>query len=181
LFGQDWGGLLGLRLAAEHPERFGRIVVANTGLPTGDFDMPEIWWRFREAIQGAPSVDVGAFVASGCLRPISAAVHAAYNAPFPDDSFCMGPRAMPGLVPTSPDDPATEANRRAWAALSESPTPMLVAFSDGDPITGAMAPIFRGHMRGAQGIEHPTIHGAGHFLQEDAGEELARHLVDFLG
>jgi haloalkane dehalogenase len=181
LFGQDWGGLLGLRLAAEHPERFGRIVVANTGLPTGDFDMPEIWWRFREAIQSAPSVDVGAFVASGCLRPISAAVHAAYNAPFPDDSFCMGPRAMPGLVPTSPDDPATEANRRAWAALSESPTPMLVAFSDGDPITGAMAPIFRGHMRGAQGIEHPTIHGAGHFLQEDAGEELARHLVDFLG
>lgn len=181
LVAQDWGGLLGLRLAAEHPERFGHIVVANTGLPTGDFNMPEIWWRFREAIQNAPSVDVGAFVESGCLQPISPAVRAAYNAPFPDDTYCVAPRAMPGLLPTTPDDPASEPNRRAWAALSASPTPMLVAFSDGDPITGAMAPIFRGNMRGAQGLEHPTIHGAGHFIQEDGGEELARHIVDFLG
>jgi haloalkane dehalogenase len=181
LVAQDWGGLLGLRLAAEHPERFGHIVVANTGLPTGDFNMPEIWWRFREAIQNAPSVDVGGFVESGCLHPISPAVRAAYNAPFPDDTYCVAPRAMPGLLPTTPDDPASEPNRRAWAALSASPTPMLVAFSDGDPITGAMGPIFRGNMRGAQGIEHPTIHGAGHFIQEDGGEELARHIVDFLG
>lgn len=181
LVAQDWGGLLGLRLAAEHPERFGHIVVANTGLPTGDFNMPEIWWRFREAIQNAPSVDVGAFVESGCLQPISPAARAAYNAPFPDDTYCVAPRAMPGLLPTTPDDPASEPNRRAWAALSASPTPMLVAFSDGDPITGAMAPIFRGNMRGAQGLEHPTIHGAGHFIQEDGGEELARHIVDFLG
>ena len=181
LVAQDWGGLLGLRLAAEHPERFSHIVVANTGLPTGDFNMPEIWWRFREAIQNAPSVDVGAFVESGCLRPISPAVRAAYNAPFPDDSYCIAPRAMPGLLPTTPDDPASEPNRRAWAALSDSATPMLVAFSDGDPITGAMGPIFRGNMRGAQGVEHPTIHGAGHFIQEDGGEELAGHIVDFLG
>lgn len=180
LVAQDWGGLLGLRLAAEHPDRFGRIVVANTGLPTGDFNMPEIWWRFREAIQSAPTVDVGLFVESGCQRPIDPAVRAAYNAPFPDDSYCIGPRVMPGLLPTTPDNPASEPNRRAWAALSASPTPMLVAFSDGDPITGAMAPIFREHMRGAQGIEHPTIHGAGHFIQEDAGEELARHVVEFL-
>ena len=181
LVAQDWGGLLGLRLVAEHPERFSRVVVANTGLPTGDFDMPEIWWRFREAIQGAPQVDVGLFIESGCKRPVSPEVRAAYNAPFPDDSYCTAPRAMPGLLPTTPDDPASEPNRRAWAALSASPTPMLVAFSDGDPITGAMGPIFRGHMRGAQGIEHPTIHDAGHFIQEDAGEELARHIVDFLG
>jgi haloalkane dehalogenase len=181
LVAQDWGGLLGLRLAAEHPERFSHIVVANTGLPTGDFNMPEIWWRFREAIQNAPAVDVGAFVESGCLRPISPAVRAAYNAPFPDDSYCIAARAMPGLLPTTPDDPASEPNRRAWAALSDSATPMLVAFSDGDPITGAMGPIFRGNMRGAQGVEHPTIQGAGHFIQEDGGEELARHIVDFLG
>ena len=181
LVAQDWGGLLGLRLAAEHPDRFGRIVVANTGLPTGDFNMPEIWWRFREAIQSAPTVDVGLFVESGCQRPIDPAVRAAYNAPFPDDSYCIGPRVMPGLLPTTPDNPASEPNRRAWAALSASPTPMLVAFSDGDPITGAMAPIFREHMQGAKGIDHPTIHDAGHFLQEDAGEELARHVVDFLG
>lgn len=180
LVGQDWGGLIGLRLAAEHHERFANIVVANTGLPTGDIPMPDIWWQFRSAIQGLPTIEVGRFVASGCLRPMSDAVRAAYDAPFPDDSYCAGPRAMPGLVPTTPDDPAAAANRSAWKALSASETPMLVAFSDGDPITGPMAAIFRREMRGARGIEHPVIAGAGHFLQEDAGEELAAAIVAFL-
>jgi haloalkane dehalogenase len=180
LVGQDWGGLIGLRLAAEHPDRFSRLVVANTGLPTGDIPMPEIWWRFREAIQSQPRIDVGWFVQSGCRRPMGNAVRAAYDAPFPDDRYCAAPRAMPGLVPTAPDDPAAAANRAAWAALSASTTPMLVAFSDGDPITGAMAPILQRQMPGAQGIDHPVIGGAGHFLQEDAGEELAGHIVEFL-
>ena len=180
LVGQDWGGLIGLRLAAEHPDRFSRIVVANTGLPTGDMPMPDIWWTFRKAIQGQPSIEVGSFVQWGCQQQMTDAVRAAYDAPFPDDSFCAGPRAMPGLVPTSTNDPATEANRAAWAALSASPTPMLVAFSDSDPITGPMAAIFAQAMRGAQGIDHPVVRGAGHFLQEDAGEELAKHIVDFL-
>jgi haloalkane dehalogenase len=180
LVGQDWGGLIGLRLAAEHPDRFANVVVANTGLPTGDLPMPEIWWRFREAIQGQPAIDVGRFVESGCRRPMSDAVRAAYDAPFPDDTYCAGPRAMPGLVPTAPDDPASEANRAAWKALCGSPTPMLVAFSDSDPITGPMAGIFASQMRGAQGIDHPTIRDAGHFLQEDAGEELAAAIVEFL-
>lgn len=180
LVGQDWGGLIGLRLAAEHPDRFSRIVVANTGLPTGDMPMPDIWWTFRKAIQGQPSIEVGSFVQWGCQQQMTDAVRAAYDAPFPDDAYCAGPRAMPGLVPTSPDDPATEANRSAWAALCASPTPMLVAFSDSDPITGPMAAIFKQEMRGVQGIDHPVIPGAGHFLQEDAGEELAKHIVDFL-
>jgi haloalkane dehalogenase len=180
LVGQDWGGLIGLRLAAEHPDRFARIVVANTGLPTGDIPMPDIWWQFRKAIEGVDQLQVGRFVMAGCQRPMSDAVQAGYDAPFPDDAFSAGPRAMPGLVPTTPDDPAADANRRAWTALSQSPTPMLVAFSDGDPITGAMAPIFKGQMRGAAGVEHPVIANAGHFLQEDAGEELAAELVKFL-
>ncbi|MFZ0834446.1 MAG: haloalkane dehalogenase [Mycobacterium sp.] len=180
LVGQDWGGLIGLRLAAEHPDRFARIVVANTGLPTGDIPMPEIWWRFRESIQRSPTIDIGRFVEGGCARPMTDDVRAAYDAPFPEDAYCAGPRAMPGLVPTSPDDPASAANRAAWAALCESPTPMLVAFSDEDPITGAMAAIFRRQMRGAQGRQHPVIQNAGHFLQEDAGEELAHHVVEFL-
>ena len=87
LVGQDWGGLIGLRLAAEHPDRFARIVAANTGLPTGDLPMPEIWWSFRKAIQGAPRLDVGRFVEAGCRRPMAEDVRAGYDAPFPDDSY----------------------------------------------------------------------------------------------
>lgn len=180
LVGQDWGGLIGLRLAAEHPEHFARIVVANTGLPNGEQPMAEVWWQFREAITTAPKLDIGAFVQSGCRRPLSARARAAYDAPFPDDRYCAGPRAMPGLVPTAPDDPAAPANKAAWATLAASPTPMLVAFSDSDPITGQMAAIFQREMHGAQGIDHPVIRDAGHFLQEDAGEELAAHIVEFL-
>lgn len=180
LVGQDWGGLIGLRLAAEHPERFARVVVANTGLPNGEQPMADVWWRFREAITSAPTLDVGAFVAGGCRTRLSERVRAGYDAPFPTDDYCAGPRAMPALVPTSPDDPAAAANKSAWARLSASATPMLVAFSDSDPITGPMAAIFQREMRGAQGIDHPVIRGAGHFLQEDAGEELAGHIAEFL-
>jgi haloalkane dehalogenase len=180
LVGQDWGGLIGLRLAAEHPQRFARIVAANTGLPTGDHPMPEIWHRFREAIQTAPQIDIGRFVQSGCRRPMSEAARAGYDAPFPDETYKAAPRAMPGLVPITPDDPATEANRAAWAVLAASPVPALIAFSDGDPITGAMGPILRRALPGAQGREHPTIENAGHFLQEDAGPELAAAVIAFV-
>jgi haloalkane dehalogenase len=180
LVGQDWGGLIGLRLAAEHPDRFARIVAANTGLPTGDHPMPEIWHRFRAAIQTAPQIDIGRFVQAGCRRPMSDDVRAGYDAPFPDETYKAAARAMPGLVPTTPDDPATEANRAAWATLAASPTPALIAFSDGDPITGAMRPILERVLPGAQGREHPTIENAGHFLQEDAGPELAAAIVAFV-
>jgi haloalkane dehalogenase len=180
LVGQDWGGLIGLRLAAEHPARFARIVAANTGLPTGDQDMPEVWHRFRESVQCAPELDIGRFFAAGCLRPTAPDVMAAYDAPFPDETYKAGPRAMPGLVPYRPDDPASDANRAAWAVLAASPTPVLVAFSDGDPITGGMAPILQRSLPGARGREHPVIEGAGHFLQEEAGPELASAIVEFV-
>ena len=180
LVGQDWGGLIGLRLAGEHPDRFARIVAANTGLPTGDHDMPEIWHQFRQAVQGAPTLDIARFVASGCRRGLSDEARAAYDAPFPDESYKAGPRAMPGLVPYTPDNPASEANRAAWAALTQSSTPMFLPFADGDPITGAMGPILARVMPGARGRRHPTIADAGHFLQEDAGPELAGAIVDFM-
>ncbi|HUZ35614.1 MAG TPA: haloalkane dehalogenase [Streptosporangiaceae bacterium] len=180
LVGQDWGGLIGLRLVAEHPDRFARVVAANTGLPTGDHPMPDVWLRFREVVRTAPDLSVSRLVQSGCQSALPADVLAAYDAPFPDRSYQAGPRAMPGLVPTSPDDPATAANRAAWQQLAAWDKPFLVAFSDRDPITGAMAPILRRAVPGAAGIEHPVITGAGHFLQEDAGQQLGEIIAAFL-
>jgi haloalkane dehalogenase len=177
LVGQDWGGLLGLRLAAEHPDRFARVVAANTGLPTGDFDMPEIWWLFHDVVAGAEVLDVGRLVAAGCVRGLVDEGRAAYDAPFPTEESKAGPRAMPGLVPTRPDDPASEGNRAAWARLGEWDKPFLCAFSDSDPITGGMAPILEHHVPGAQSV---TIANAGHFLQEDAGAELGQAIAGFM-
>ena len=107
-------------------------------------------------------------------------VRAAYDAPFPEERAKAGARAMPALVPTRPDEPASEANGAAWEVLSTSEMPFLLAFSDSDPITGAMAPILRRMLPGTRGLRHPAIHNAGHFLQEDAGDELGREIADFI-
>ncbi|MBK1784387.1 haloalkane dehalogenase [Prauserella cavernicola] len=180
LVGQDWGGLIGLRLVAEHPERFAGVVAANTGLPTGDQDMPAPWWAFHDAVQKAQVLDVARFVQSGCRTTLTDAERAAYDAPFPNEMYKAGPRAMPGLVPTSPDDPATEANRAAWEKLTKLDVPFLCAFSDGDPITAGMRPVLERTMPGAGGRKHPVITGAGHFLQEDGGEQLANAVIDLV-
>ena len=180
LVGQDWGGLIGFRLAAEHPGRIARLVAANTGLPTGDQPMPEVWWQFRRVVERADALDVARLVQAGCRTELTPEVRAGYEAPFPDRRYQAGPRAMPLLVPTAPDDPASAANRAAWAALTAATTPLLVAFSDGDPITDGTAPVLRTAFAGAQGRDHPVIAGAGHFVQEDAGEELARHVLAFV-
>jgi haloalkane dehalogenase len=181
LVAQDWGGLIGLRLVAEHPERFRAVVASNTGLPTGDRDMPEVWWRFRRTVSRAETLDIARLVQSGCRTTLPPAVRAGYDAPFPDPTSTAGPRAMPLLVPTRPDDPATVANRAAWTALGRSDVPLLCAFSDSDPITAWMEPVLRATLPGAAGRAHPTIVGAGHFVQEDAGPELAAVVTRFVG
>ncbi len=174
--GHDWGGLIGLRVATENADRIGRIVATNTGLPTGDQQMPEVWLRFRNAVRTAPVLDVARLVRSGCRSTVPPEVLAAYDAPFPDETYKAAPRAMPNLVPTTPDDPASAANRAAWQRLSTWNKPFLVAFSDRDPITSAMGPVLQRVVPGAESV---TIAGGGHFVQEDAGEQLAVAIARF--
>jgi len=180
LFGQDWGGLIGLRVLADDPDRFVRVVVANTGLPTGDSKPSEAFLRWRQYSQITPRFHVGGIVKGACQTELSAEVIAAYDAPFPDERYKAGAKQFPLLVPIDPDDPASEANRAAWRVLQRWNKPLLTAFSDGDPVTAGGERAFQRLVPGAQGQLHVTIRGAGHFLQEDKGEELARVVVDFI-
>ena len=177
---QDWGSLIGLRVLAEHPEVFGRIVVGNGGLPTGDQKMPDAFLAWRKLSQEIPEFPVGSIVNGGCVTELPPEVVAAYDAPFPDETFKAGARQFPALVPASPDDPATAANRSAWEVLAKWQKPVLTAFSDRDPITSGGEGILQRRIPGAAGQSHVTIQGAGHFLQEDKGEELASVVVDFV-
>lgn len=177
---QDWGGLIGLRLVGEHPERFARVMAANTSLPTGDEHPGEAFLAWQRFSQEAPQFPVGKIINGGCVSELSPQVIAAYDAPFPDETYKAGARQFPTLVPTGPGDPAAGPNRAAWDRLRRFDRPFLCAFSDSDPITrGADAPM-RNLIPGAAGQPHVTIAGGGHFLQEEKGRELAAVLVDFV-
>lgn len=180
LFGQDWGGLIGLRLVGEEPERFSRVVAANTGLPTGDGHMSEAFLRWQAFSQEVPVLPIGRIVAGGCASAPPPEVVAAYEAPFPDESFKEGARQFPALVPTRPDDPAAAANRAAWAVLRQFERPFLLAFSDSDPITAGGDRAFLEQVPGTAGQPHVTVERAGHFLQEDQGELLADVVASFI-
>jgi len=177
--GQDWGGLIGLRLVAEHPERFDRVVAANTGLPTGERPLGEAFERWRDFSQRVEELPVGFIVNTGTTTDLTEDVIAAYDAPFPDETYKEGARQFPTLVPNSPDDPASGDNLAAWTSLERFEKPFLCAFSDSDPITRGADEPFRSLVPGAADQPHTTIEGAGHFLQEDRGEELARVVADF--
>ncbi len=180
LFGQDWGGLIGLRVLADNPERFVRLVVANTGLPTGDHKPSDGFLRWREYSQAVERFHVGGIVNGGCATKLSAEVVAAYDAPFPSDAYKEGARAFPMLVPITPDDPASAANRKAWGVLQQWSGRVLTLFSDQDAVTAGGQRPFQKLMPGARDQPHTIIEGAGHFLQEDKGEEIARIIVAWL-
>jgi len=177
---QDWGGLIGLRLVGEHPQWFARVVAANTMLPTGDHHPGEAFLRWRSYSQSTPVFSAGKIVKNAMTTELTPQIIAAYDAPFPDESYKEGARQFPMLVPISPDDPAAPANRKAWETLREFRRPFLTAFSDKDPVTADGGPVLRKLIPGAQGQPHTTIQNAGHFLQEDQGELLARVCVDFI-
>ncbi len=178
---QDWGGLIGLRHVAEHPERFATVTAANTGLPTGLMKMPKAFLRWQEFSRTSPEFDIGRVVQGGTVTDLSDDVVAAYAAPFPDESYKAGARIFPSLVPTSKDDPATPAQQAAWKSLMAFHKPFLTAFSDSDPITRHGDQFFRKMVPGCKDQPHTTIQGGGHFLQEDCGPELARVVIDFIG
>jgi haloalkane dehalogenase len=178
--GQDWGGLIGLRLLAEHPERFDRAVAANTFLPTGDRHLGDAFLAWQKFSQEVPEFTVGAIVNGGCATDLAPEVIAAYDAPFPDESFKEGARQFPMLVPNRPDDPAAVPNRAAWEVLRQWTKPFLCAFSDKDPITNGADAVLRSDIPGCAGQAHTTIDGGGHFLQEDCGPQLAGVVTEFI-
>ena len=180
LFAQDWGGLIGLRLLAAHPDRFARVAISNTGLPTGEEPVNVAFLEWQRFSQEAKHFPVGTIVSSGCATPLTPNIIRAYDAPFLDESFKVGPRVMPSLVPTHPDDPAHDDNVVAWRVLRSFDRPFLCLFSDLDPLTAGGADRFIAEVPGAQSQCHRTIEGAGHFVQEDAGPKLAQILMNFV-
>ncbi|AMO68673.1 haloalkane dehalogenase [gamma proteobacterium BDW918] len=180
LFCQDWGGLIGLRLLAEENNRFSRCVAANTMLPTGDHHPGDAFVQWQQLSQNIPIFATGKIIAGACVKPVTADTIAAYDAPFPDESYKAGARQFPMLVPISADDPAAIPNRRAWEILSKMQKPFLTAFSDKDPITKGGDAIFQKRIPGCRGQAHTTITDGGHFLQEDQSERLVQVILEFI-
>ncbi len=176
---QDWGSLLGLRIAAEHSERFSRIVVANGFLPTADRPVPRVFNLWRAFARYSPWFPIGRIVATGCVQKPGTEEIAAYDAPFPGSAFKAGARAFPRLVPTEESDPAVPANRAAWERLGQWDKPFLTVFGRNDPILGKADRPLQAHVPGAKGQPHDRIR-AGHFIQEDQGPELARRTVEWI-
>jgi haloalkane dehalogenase len=180
LFCQDWGSLIGLRLAAEHPDRFARVMVSNGFLPTARHKPSRGFLIWRAFARWSPWFPIGRIVNSGCVVKLSPAEIAAYDAPFPSDDYKAATRAFPRLVPVEASDPAVPANRAAWDVFGKWDKPFLCVFGKNDPVLGRGDAPLIAHVPGAKGQPHARIWG-GHFVQEDQGPELARRLVAFVG
>jgi len=180
LFCQDWGSLIGLRVAIENQERFSRIVLSNGGLPTGARKPTDAFLEWQHFSRTTTKFDVGRIIQGATITKLPRNVIKAYNAPFPDDTFKAGPKIMPSLVPTSIEDPEHEANKKAWEEFFKWNKPFLTAFSDSDPITRGGDKFFQKNIPGARGQNHTTIKDAGHFVQEDKGPELANLIIEFI-
>ena len=180
LFCQDWGSLIGLRVAAENEHRFARIALGNGALPTGDQAIPRAFKIWRTFALYSPWFPIGRILQMGTVEELSAAEVAAYDAPFPSARYKAGARAFPKLVPTTPDDPARDANRAAWDVFRQWTKPFLTTFSNRDPIMRGGEKVWQDSVPGAQGQEHVIIRNAGHFLQDDKGPELADVLIRFI-
>ncbi len=179
LFCQDWGGLIGLRLVAAMPDRFARIVIANTGLPigTGWSEGFAAWLKFSQEV---PQFPTGGILKGGCVRDLTLAEIAAYDAPFPDETYKEGARQFPLLVPITPEHASVAQNKAAWEVLGRFDKPVLTAFSDKDAVTSGGERAFIERVPGAKGQPHTIIKNAGHFLQEDAADELAALIDRFI-
>lgn len=180
LFCQDWGGLIGLRMVAENPDRFSRVAAGNTFMPTGDQPLGGAFQKWKKYAMESPEFHIGGILKGGTAKGLSPEVIAAYDAPFPDESYMAGARVFPTLVPASPDDPASAANRAAWEVLMKWEKPFLTTFGDSDPITRGADGMLQALIPGAKEQPHTTIAQAGHFLQEDQGEEIAAYIVKWL-
>ena len=179
LFCQDWGSLIGLRVAAENEHRFARIALGNGALPTGDEDLPKAFKIWRAFARWSPWFPIGKIVQKGTVRELSDTEVAAYDAPFPSARYKAGTRAFPLLVPAEPDNPASEDNRAAWEVFKRWQQPFLTTFSNRDPITRGGEVKWQKLVPGAKEQQHTIIKNAGHFLQEDKGEEIAEVLIRF--
>jgi haloalkane dehalogenase len=235
LFGQDWGGLIGLRVIADHPERFDRVIISNTGLPYRPDVPEEIVQQVREFRENAKTptlpemarklrttdkdqglsfaywqkycwetkdIPIGFMMSSMLERkrsklstmldllfinlglknvsPFQTELGKAYAAPFPNQFYKMGPRAMPSQVPTMPDDPSLEAQKKAWEFYKTFEKPFLCAFSDNDPVTRGADREFLNLVPGAQGQTHSIVEGGGHFIQEEKPEEISEIIINFI-
>ncbi|MGH1433733.1 MAG: haloalkane dehalogenase [Lewinella sp.] len=178
---QDWGGLLGLPMVGQRPELFKRLVIMNTFIPDGTEPGSKAFNIWRTFALKSPVLPIGRIISQGTHRPLDRAVRKAYDAPFPNAKYKAGARAFPALVPMTPGDPAVPYMKKAREVLGGWQKPCLVAFSDKDPIIGGARGFFADLVPTAEGLPEKRIKNAGHFLQEDAGEEIVEHILAFLG